>query len=151
MPFLLILKAAGEFALGALSSRVGQVILAFCVAWGWSAHRTNARWEAQIAAERAAYLAAYRAEAARQEAAAQDIAREATQRLAAEQAAAADMQRQITELEKAERNAPETRVIVVKGKKTLACRPCSIDADFARRLRDLDTVAGARKAPRPAR
>lgn len=151
MPFALILKAAGGFLLDALRSRAGQIVLAFAVAWAWSAHRTNTRWEARVAAERAAAEAAYRAEVARQEAAARDIAREATERLAAEQAAAADMRGQITELERAEKHAPDTRVVVVNGKKTVSCRPCAIDDDFLRRLRNLDAVAGARKAPRRAR
>lgn len=148
MPIILALHSVGSAVLNMLGSRVGQILLAAALAWGWGAHRANQRWEAQIAAERAAYLAAYRAEVARQEAAAENIAREATDRLAAEQASAADMQRQIAQLEKAESNAPDPRVIVVKGRQTPVCRSCAVDGDFARRMRELDAIAGARPASR---
>lgn len=95
-----VLKAAWTF----ISSRLGQIALAFVIAWMsalfWQGHRTNAWWEQKIAEEKAAERAAYLQEIAEQRQIARDIAAEGTRRLAEEQKLVAGLEAQIQDTEK---------------------------------------------------
>ena len=123
--------------LGIIGSRIGQTALALIVglAIGW--WKTSAACDRQRAQAAALRAAANMQETARQEAAARELAAEATKRLAEAQEAADENARIIDELRKAESNAPQ-QTIIWKGRKVFVSdRPCGIDRDFVERLRKL--------------
>lgn len=122
--------------LAIIGSRIGQVALAFLIGLAMAWWKTDASWREAVAKEKAAAEYALQVERARQNAAAREIAAEATRRLEDEQQAVADMAKQIEDMKRSESNAPKN------------CPSCVIDDDYARRLRELD--ASGRKA-RPAR
>ena len=112
--------------------------LVAAVAWFWSAHETNVKWKVQIASEKAAAEAQYRAEIARQEQLARDIAEAATKRAQDDALAAEDMRKVIDEYEAKLAGKPQV-VYKESGKVS-----CAIDDNFTSFVRKLD--ASARKA-----
>lgn len=126
--------------LAVIGSRVGQIALALLVGYGWGWWRTDAGWRDTVAKERAAAEAALQIERARQDAAAREIAAEATRRLAEEQEMTASMRRQIDDLKRSEADAPKTN-----------CPACRVDDDFIRRMRDLDAAGRKTRSPRRSR
>lgn len=137
-----ILKMFGADLWSFLSSRFGQICLAFTVAWVWSGWRTDDHWRDVIAVREAAAQAAYRAEIARQSTAAQEIAAAATARAEEDSAVERDLREQIDAFAALEtpHEAPDQ----------ISKAPvCIIDGYFADRVRRLD--AAGRRAPRPSR
>lgn len=148
MPVLITIAAFLKGGLGwlweFLSSHFGQLVAVFLVAWFWNGHRVNAQWEARVAEEKAAAASAYRAEVARQESAAREIAAAATTRLVEEQALAASLKAEIAALDKEETaDAPP-----LPNCSPAVIRPCRVDGAFAKRVQHFDAIA--RKAA-PAR
>lgn len=128
------------------SSTLGQIIISFTVAWLWSGYRTNAHWEAVIAAEKAAAQAAYQKEVIRQQQASSQILADANARAEKEAAIAADLQRQIDEFNAQEPKNDQSPQPQSQGSKGV----CSIDGDFAGVVRRLDATARKGKvAKRP--
>lgn len=152
MPFAIlpILQAFGSGLWSFLSSRFGQIVTAFVVAWFWSGWRADDHWKALIAAEKAQAEAAYRAEVARQERAAQEIAAAATARAEDDAALERELRAQIEAFNAQEsQNVPPPRtvkqIIFRERAETPSSRPCVIDGDFSDVVRRLDS-AGSRKA-----
>lgn len=126
-----------------LESRLGQMAIVAVVAWFWSAHSTNEKWRAYVAAEKAAAERAYQAELIRQHQAAEAIAAAATQRAESDAQAAKEMQAIIDDYEQKLKEKPRVTTKVVKGDN------CVIDDHFTGVLRQLSTAAGRPpKAPR---
>lgn len=130
-------------ALGILGSAIGRLLLAFAIGWFWSGHRTDAAWQARVAAERAAAEAAYHAEVARQEHAAREIAEAATQRVEEDAALAAELRRQIALAERAEGNAP-----AAQNPHRVIRDSCRVGRDLVERVRVLDATARKSAPPR---
>lgn len=122
--------------LAVIGSRIGQIALALLVGYGWGWWRTDAGWRETVSKERAAAEYARQVERVRQEAAAREIAAEATRRLAEEQEMAAAMRRQLDDLKRSEVHAPSKK----------ECPACRVDDDFVKRMRDLD-AAGRKATP----
>lgn len=148
MPFALlpILKFAGGGLWSFLSSRFGQIVLAAVLAWFWSGHRADERWRGVIAAKEAAAAAAYQAEVARQEQAAMEIAKAATERAEDDAALERVLRAQIDDFNFQENKhvaPPRTvkQIIFRERIKTIAPRSCVIDNDFAGVVRRLDAAA----------
>lgn len=115
-----------------LPSRLGQIALAFVVAWFWSAHNTSVKYEKQIAVEKAQIEAAYQAEIQREQYAAREIAEAATRRAEDDADAAKDMQAIIDEYEKKQK---EVKHVNVQNNR------CDIDSDFAGVVQQLSTAS----------
>ena len=149
MPIFAILQTLGSGLWSFLSSRFGQICLAFVVAWLWSGSRANDHWRAVIASERAAIEAAYRAEVARQAEAAREIAEAATARAEEDAAIERELRARIDDFnaQESSKNAQPSRTV---GSPAPACRPCVIDHNFTDVVRHID-AAGARKAKSPRR
>ncbi len=128
-----------------IGNKFGQMAIVGAVAWFWSAHETNVKWRVQIAAEKAAAEAAYKAEIARQEKAAQDIAAESAKRAQDDAIAAADMRKVIDDYESKLKEKPN-----VVYKETQA-RPCIIDGNFTGFVRRLDASARRTSSSRKTR
>lgn len=142
MPWHAVLQGVWAF----VSSRFGNICVAFMVAWLWSAHKTNQKWEAYVAAEKAAAEIAYQKEIARQAQVSQEIAAAATQRAEDDTALQAALREQIEDLKNAERsNAPAH--ITTPGK----AANCGVDSDLVRRMQRLDETARKAASARPAR
>lgn len=142
MPWLAVLQGVWAF----VSSRFGNICIAFAVAWLWSAHKTNVKWEAYVAAEKAAAEIAYQKEIARQAQVSQEIAAAATQRAEEDMALEAALREQIEDLKNSERsNAPAH--ITTPGKAV----SCGVDSDLVRRMQHLDATARQTRSTRPAR
>lgn len=124
-----------------IKSRVGQLILVALVSWFWSSHNTASYWRGVIAQEKAQIEAAYKAEVARQEAAAKEIAEAATARAEEDAVAVAGMQKIISDYEKKLKEKPH-----VSAQKS----DCVVDNDFAGVVRQLSNTGG-RKTPAPHR
>lgn len=161
MPFavLPVLQWLGSGFWAFSSSRMGQIIIAATVAWLWSGWRADDHWRAIIAAEKAAAEAAYRAEIARQEQAAVEIAAAATARAEEDETVARELRAQI-EAFNAEENRvehqvpPEKHQVSVTAHQVSGRTPvaCSIDGGFADVVRRLDEAAHRQAKPsRPAR
>lgn len=147
MPILAIVQTFGSGLWSFLSSRFGQICLAFVVAWFWSASNTNSKWEQAVARERAAREAAYQREIARQAQVARDIMDASDIRAKADENLAKDLQAQIDELKKAEQtNAPAHTITREK-----VVNRCDVDDDLARRMQQLDATARKAAPARPAR
>ncbi len=143
MPWLAFLQGVWSIA----TSRFGNICIAFIVAWAWSAHKTNQKWEAYVAAEKAAAEIAYQKEIARQAQVSQEIAAAATQRAEDDMALAASLREQINDLKNAEQSNAPTHTIT----REKVVNSCSVDDDLARRMRRLDATASQTRAARPAR
>lgn len=148
MPFAIlpVLQWLGGGFWSFASSRMGQIIIAFAVAWFWSGWRADDHWKAVIAAEKVAAEAAYRAEVARQERAAQDIADAATARAEEGAALERELRAQIEAFNAQEsKNAPPPRtvkqIIFRERVEPPSSRPCIIDGDFTGVVRRLDAAA----------
>lgn len=151
MPFgiLPIIQAFGSGLWSFLSSRFGQIVTAFAVAWFWSGWRADDHWRAVIAAEKAQAEAVYRAEVARQERAAQEIAAAATARAADGAALERQLRAQIDAFNRQESRI-EPQVNAQKPQVNASSRlGCLIDGDFAGVVRRLD--ATARRPAKPSR
>lgn len=146
--FLPALKWLGAAFWDFASSRMGQIVIAFAVAWVWSGHNTDQEWQAKVAREQAAAVAALKAEAARQAEAAREIAEAATARAEEDDAAMAAMREKIAEFDAKEKSvAPLPRTIF----KTVPAGACVIDDDFARVVRGIDAAGSKTKASRRPR
>lgn len=143
-----LLKLLGADLWAFLSSRFGQIVVAFAVAWCWSAWRVDDQWRGVIAAREAAAQAAYRAEIARQERATREIAAAATARAEDDAALERELRAQIDAF--ASQETPhEPQVNASKPQVNAQRRPdCTIDGDFAGVLRRLD--AAGRRPPHPS-
>lgn len=147
MPWLTILQALGANLWTFLSSRFGQICIAFVVAWMWSGAKTNARWEAVIAAQRAAAEIAYQKEIARQAQVTQEIAAAATARAEEDAELEKALRAQIQDLENAEPKY-ETRTLT---REKVVHGPCAVDDDLVGRMRKLDATAHQTRVARPTR
>jgi hypothetical protein len=125
--------------LAIISSRIGQIGLAFLTGWMLAWWKTDASWRETVAKERAAQEYALQVERIRQDAAAREIAAEATKRLEDEQASVAEMAKQIEDLKRSEANAPKN------------CPSCRVDDDFVNRMRQLDSAGRKARPSRPAK
>ena len=96
MPFLSLLmpalKLGADFLFRFIESRIGQIVIAFAVAWVWSGWKTDEAWQARVAAEKLEIERQYQAEVKRQFQAAQDIAVAATARAEQDAALVKNMQ-----------------------------------------------------------
>jgi hypothetical protein len=128
-----------------IGNRFGQMAIVAAVSWFWSAHQTNVKWQIQIAAEKAAAEAQYKAEIARQEQLARDIAEAATKRAQDDALAADDMRKVIDEYEAKLAEKP-TVVYKESGKVS-----CTIDDNFTSFVRKLDASARKTGSSRKAR
>ncbi len=150
MPFAIlpVLQWLGSGFWAFASSRMGQIIIAATVAWFWAGSRADERWRAVIAAEKTAAEVAYRAEVARQEQAAVDIAADATARAEDDAAIERELRAQIEAF-----NAQEQPNVTVSLPQPGAPnRSAVIDRDFERVVRKLDAAAGRpAKSSRAAR
>jgi len=145
-----ILKAACSGLWSALSSRAGQIVVAAGIAWLWSGWRADDHWRGVIAQREAAAQAAYRAEVARQERAAVEIAAAATARAEDDAALERELRAQIDAFTAQEsQNVPPPRtikqIIFRERAETPSSRNCVIDGAFAGVVRRLD-AAGRRPA-----
>lgn len=146
MPWLALLQAFGSSVWSFLSSRFGQICIAFAVAWVWSGSNTNARWEAVIAAEKQAAEIAYQKEIARQAQVSQEIAAAATQRAEDDAELEKALRAQIEDLKNSERVNVQPHTLT-RDKST----NCNIDDDLARRMQRLDEKARKAAPSRAAR
>lgn len=143
MPWLAFLQGVWS----ALSSRFGNICIAFFIGSIWSAYKVNTRWEAVIAAEKAAAEIAYQKEIARQAKVSQEIAAAATQRAEDDAALEMALREQINDLKNAEQSNAPTHTIT----REKVVNSCSVDDDLARRMRQLDATARQTRATRAAR
>lgn len=158
MPFAIlpIIQAFGSAFWSFLSSRFGQIVTAFVVAWVWSGWRADDHWRGVIAQREAAAQAAYRAEIARQERAAVEIAAAATARAEEDLALERELRAQIESFNAQEsQNVPPSRTVEQiifreRAEPPSSC-PCVIDSDFTGVVRRLDATARKTKPPRRAR
>lgn len=130
-----------SFLFSLAGSRAGQIVLAFVVAWFWSGSRSDTYWRGVIATEKAAVEAAYRAEVARQEAAAREIAAAATARAEEDTALEAVLRREIEAF-----SARETTIAPTYVEKAAAAR-CAIDDRFSNVVRRFDRAAHRKARP----
>ncbi len=150
MPFAIlpVLQWLGSGFWAFASSRMGQIIIVAAAAWFWAGSRADEHWRAIIAAEKAAAEAVYRAEVARQEQAAREIAVAATERAEEDAALERELRAQIEAF-----NAQEP--INVPASLPQQSAPNSstvIDSRFADVVRQFDAAAGRPAKPsRPAR
>ena len=147
MPILSQIVLFGTSFLGSLlQSRAGQLIIVGLVAWFWSAHSTATHWKSVIAQEKAEIERAYKAEVARQQKAAEDIAQAATERADDDARVVADMQAIITNYEKKFKE----KAHVTANKPNPG--DCVIDDHFSGVVQQLSSAARrTSKAPRAAR
>ena len=113
-------------------SRLGQLAIAFAIAWFWAGWRTDAAWQARVAAEKAEIERQYQAELARQAVASAQIAQDAARRVEEEKALNLDLQKEI------ERYANEE-------KKIPSMAHCTVDDDFVDVVRKLSPPVRAAK------
>ena len=146
MPLWLpILRAAWSGLWSALSSRAGQIVVAAGIAWVWSGWRADDHWRGVIAQREAAAQAAYRAEVARQERAAVEIAAAATARAEDDAALERELRAQIDAFTQQE-SPREPQVNAQRPQVNAQKHPaCVIDGAFAGVVRRLD-AAGRRPA-----
>lgn len=143
MPWLAFIQGVWSIA----TSRFGNICIAFLVGSVWANHKANVRWEAVIAAEKAAAEIAYQKEIARQAQVSQEIAAAATQRAEDDMALEAALREQINDLKNAEQSNAPTHTIT----REKVVNSCSVDDDLARRMRQLDATARQARATRAAR
>lgn len=134
-----------SFLWSLLTSRAGQIAMAFCIAWGWSGWKADNYWKLQIATSEAAREAAYHKEIIRQEEAAREIATESAARAEENSRAQNEMRRIIQEFNSREPVYVEKKVIVPGSSN------CHIDNIFSGVVRDLDAQARKSKASRRPR
>ncbi|UOF79308.1 hypothetical protein [Caudoviricetes sp.] len=150
MPFAILpaLQWLGAGFWSFASSRAGQIIIAATVAWFWAGARAGDHWRAVIAAEKVQAEAAYRAEVARQERAAQEIAAAATARAEDDAALERELRAQIDAF-----NAQESQNVPASSPQPAASHSRDvIDRDFERVVRQFDAAARRpTKSPRAAR
>jgi hypothetical protein len=153
VPFAIlpIIQAFGSGLWSFLSSRFGQIVTAFAVAWIWSGWRADDHWKAVMAAEKAQAEAAYRAEVARQERATHDIAVAATARAEDDAVLERELRAQIEAFNAQEiKNVPPARtikqIIFRERAEPPSSRPCVIDNNFSGVVRRLD--AASRRPPK---
>jgi hypothetical protein len=141
-PVAAVLQVVGAV----LGSRLGQIIIAAVLAYGYGHHRANVAWEARVAAQEAALKQAHAEELAREAEATREIGAAATARAEVDAAVAAELRAKIDHL-KIEEPAdapPIVRTVRVPA----APRSCAIDDAFARSVRQFDASA---RTPAPAR
>lgn len=147
MPVFALLQAFGSGLWAFLSSRFGQICLAFVVAWVWSASNTNERWQKAVEAERVAREIAFQKEINRQMKVTQDIMDASDIRAKVDDNLAKALQAEIDDLRNAEqKNAPTH---TVTREKTVT--RCDVDDDLTRRVQRLDERARQTAPSRPAR
>ena len=138
---LAVIKIAADLALAFAGSRIGQIVIAFVVAWLWSGARTDDHWRGVIATEKASVEAAYRAEVARQEQAAREIAAAATARAEEDAALEAALRQEIEAF--AAREKTDAPTITQKA----ASVRCAVDDHFAGLVRQFDRAAHRKARP----
>lgn len=149
IPLLAILQAIAKLAWDAANSTPGRIVVLAGVAYAFGHHSASSAYEARIAAERAALQAAHAKELAREQNAARAIARDATERAAADALEARALQAKIDEL-KAKENLdapPAADFLPARDSRAPhAPRPCLVDDGFARFLREFDSPAHSKAA-----
>lgn len=130
-----IFQIIKSLAQSILESRLGQLAIIAVVAWFWSAHNTNIKWRAYVAAEKAAAELAYQKELVRQQKAAEEIAKAAIQRAEDDAKVVTDMQTLIDDYEKKLKEKPHVTTKVVK------IDSCVIDDNFSSVVRQLSNAA----------
>lgn len=144
MPFLSMLmpalKLGTDFLFRFIESRIGQIVIAFAVAWVWSGWKTDEEWRARVAAEKLEIERQYQAEVKRQFQAAQDIAIAATARAEQDAELVKNMQDIIDSY--SNKGAPN---VVFKSGPTGAC---VIDDDFIGVVQQLTNASRKTKSAR---
>lgn len=142
---LALIQAALSLLSTFAQSRVGNIVIAFVVAWLWSGGRHDATCRASIEAREQQLRDAHTQELAREAEAATRIAGDATARAGEDATVSRALEAKIedlkTELAHERHDNASIPAITLRG-------PCAIDDAYARRVRSLD--AGDR-APAPAR
>jgi cobalamin biosynthesis protein CbiD len=134
--FLEILKSVVGSIIG---SRIGQLAIVAAVAWFWSAHDASIRYDKLRAAEKAAAESVYLKELIRQQQAAEEIAKAATQRAEDDSKVVSNLQEIIADYE----NKLKEKSNVVKVDE------CVVDDNFINVVQQLSTAASrSTKAPR---
>lgn len=137
-----IAGAVLTFLINLASSRMGQLLIAACIAGGWAHYQTDARWRAFVAAEKAQERAAHDAEVARQAQATQEIAAAATERAEEGAALERELRAQIEAFNTEERRGKHqvnAQKLQVDGRTPA---DCSIDDGFIGVVRRLDAASG---------
>ncbi len=135
-----------------IGSRIGQMGMAFVNGWTMAWWKTDAGWRETVAKERAAAEYALKAEQARQEAAAREIAAAATERLEYETTRANDMAARIRELELLELRHEPTNAVTLQCKNAsgklapIVVQPCRLTGDDVDWVRRLDTAGSKAKS-----
>lgn len=128
-----------------MSSRAGQLFLAFSIAWFWSGWKSDNYWKSIISAEKAAQEIAYQKEVSRQEEASRIISSQAAAKAEEDAKAMQEMKLQIEEFDKLEPVYVEKKII------SPAQSNCYIDGNFSAVVRKLDAQARSSKAPKRPR
>ncbi len=140
--FGLAISFAKSAAAWLVGSRVGNIVVAFAVAWIASGIRHDHAWETKLAAQAAAMREAHAHEVAREAEAARDIAEAATSRAADDAQIVASMRGTIADLKSKE----PIHVTISSPPDPVRC----IDRDFVERVRKLDAIGGSGSGYRAA-
>lgn len=144
-----------SFLWSVITSRIGQIAMAFVVAWFWNGWRTDDYWKTVIANEKAAAESAYRVELSRQQKASEEIAAAASERIEYDAEIERQLREQIDAFNAQEnKNVPPRTIkqIIFKSRgEQNACRVCAIDGDYSRVVRRLDATARKAKPSRRAK
>ena len=147
-PFIFpALQLIWSFILSALESRIGQILVAFCVAWLWSGWDSDSKWKAKIAAQNAEIERKYQEELHRQEEASRELAAEATLRAEQEESLRKDLQNIIDGFKNKEPNSDQSKIIYKK----IPGDNCVIDGNFIDVVRQLSKAANSAKSTRGSR
>lgn len=126
------LEIAKSLIASITGSRVGQLAIVALVSWFWSAHSTNEKWKAIIAAEKIQLALLYNAELQRQKAATAEVEALASKRESENAEAVADMKATIEEYMKKVQEQPH---VVPNNHST---RDCGIDREFFNVVNKID-------------
>lgn len=131
--FWVIFELAKSFLSSVLDSRIGQIVIAFSVAWFWSSYNTENKWKDAIAKERAQIESLYQAELQRQKAESAEIAANASKRDAENAEIVAGMKSTIENYMNKLKEQPH---VVTKN---VPNNDCSIDRGFSSVVHELDS------------
>lgn len=146
------LWAFGQVAWSFICSRIGNILIAAIVAFLWGQHRADVACRKEAEAVQVELQRAYWAEIERQRKAAKEIEARALQRAGEDALISRAMQAKIDEFAKKESDhvSPQSKVSVPSRASSPAPRPCIVDDELSRIVRDLDATAKARRTPNRA-